>query len=150
MHILTTSTENQDIKIKPRKSYVVGVITLTLIDKETRTSKDYTGSYSFSDSTNVMTITVDFDDLKAETYYTLVIKDTDGNLIAYNYKERVIEDEGIFEYNNRLNIFGEDNVEHVYRGLVYVTNQTDYPKYEVGKNDYTTEDSYDNEFVFID
>jgi hypothetical protein len=34
--------------------------------------------------------------------------------------------------------------------MVYVTNQTDYPKYEVGKNDYTTEDSYDNEFVFID
>jgi len=117
MHILTTSTGNQDIKIKPRKTSAVGGTTLTLIDKATRASRDYANSYSFSASTNVMTITAAFDDLKAETYYTLVIKDT---------------------------------VEEIYRGVVYVTNQTDYPKYEVGKNDYTVEDSYDNEFVFID
>ncbi len=117
MHILTTSTENQDINIKPRKTSAVGGTTLTLIDKATRASRNYTNSYSFNDSTNIMTITAAFDDIKAETYYTLIIK---------------------------------DNVGDIYRGMVYVTNQTDYPKYEVGKNDYTTEDSYDNEFVFID
>lgn len=117
MHILTTSTENQDIIIKPRKTYAFGGAILTLTDKATRVSRNYSNAYNYNATTNTMTLTASFDDLKAETYYTFVVSDVRSE---------------------------------IYRGMVYVTNQTDYPKYEVGKNDYTLEDSYDNEFVFID
>lgn len=37
----------------------------------------------------------------------------------------------------------------VYKDLVFVTSQTDYPKYSVNQSEYNTENSFDNEFVVI-
>ena len=44
----------------------------------------------------------------------------------------------------------KDDVSEIYRGMAYVTNQIDYPKYEVGKGDYIVEQTFDNQFVFLD
>lgn len=116
MHILNTSTDTQVINIVPRRT-TTSNLKITLTDKSTRVSKDYTiQSGGHYEDVNVTVIEASFDDLKAETYYSLKLKD------AYGV---------------------------IYKGLVYVTDQTDYPRYEVGKGDYVTEDSYDNDFIII-
>jgi len=117
MHILTTSSASQDIKIKPRTSTVSGDTIVVLTSKSKRKSVNYTVTNSFNSTTNIMTLSGEFLNLILDSYYTFVVKDDNGEL---------------------------------YRGMIYVTNQTDYNKYEVGKGDYIQEDSYDNEFVFLD
>jgi hypothetical protein len=42
----------------------------------------------------------------------------------------------------------EDTTE-IYRGLIYATDQTDLEKYYVNQDQYTEEDSFDNEFIII-
>lgn len=42
----------------------------------------------------------------------------------------------------------EDTTE-IYRGLIYATDQTDLEKYYVNQDEYTEEDSFDNEFIII-
>jgi hypothetical protein len=37
----------------------------------------------------------------------------------------------------------------IYRGLIYATDQTDYDKYFISKDEYTEEDSFDNEFIIL-
>ena len=37
----------------------------------------------------------------------------------------------------------------IYRGSIFCTDQTDYNVFDVHSGDYTTEDSYDNDFVII-
>ena len=41
-----------------------------------------------------------------------------------------------------------DNTE-IYRGLIYATDQEDLEKYYINQNEYTEEDSFDNEFIII-
>lgn len=43
----------------------------------------------------------------------------------------------------------KDGSDVEYKGLVFCTDQTDYNKYEVGKDDYVIEDSHDNDFIII-
>jgi hypothetical protein len=43
----------------------------------------------------------------------------------------------------------KDGSDVEYSGMVFCTDQTDYNKYETGKDDYVVEDSYDNEFIII-
>ena len=43
----------------------------------------------------------------------------------------------------------KDGDDTEYKGVVFCTNQTDYNKYETGKNDYVVEDSHDNEYIII-
>lgn len=42
-----------------------------------------------------------------------------------------------------------DDTTEIYRGLIYATDQTDLEKYFISKDDYTEEDSYDNEFIIL-
>ena len=42
-----------------------------------------------------------------------------------------------------------DDDTEIYRGLIYATDQTDLEKYFISKDDYTEEDSYDNEFIIL-
>lgn len=119
MHVLTTSTSNQTLKIVPRES--VSNVSVVLIDKSERKEvSDIDDSCSTVDG--ISTITVQFDgssQLVEGRYYSLTVKDRDN----------------------------ENNV--VYRGMVFCTDQTDYNKYETSKGDYVVENSYDNEFVII-
>lgn len=43
----------------------------------------------------------------------------------------------------------KDNNGVFYRGMVYITEQTNANKYEVGKGDYIIEDTFDNSFIVI-
>ena len=117
MHILTTSTLSQEIKIKPRRTSTLGDVIVELTNKGERKTYSYTVSKNFSSVSNIMTLTHAFTNLISDVYYTLVVK---------------------------------DDVSEIYRGMLYVTNQENYDKYEVGKGDYTIQSSFDNEFVFLD
>jgi hypothetical protein len=42
-----------------------------------------------------------------------------------------------------------DDTTEIYRGLIYCTDQTDLEKYFVSKDEYTEEESFDNEFIIL-
>ena len=119
MHILTTSTSSQTLKVNARADlYNVQVI---LFDKsEKKELLDTDDECTTTDG--IATIEVEFDgsnQLVEGRYYSLTVKDRDNSNAV------------------------------VYKGLVFCTDQTDYNKYETGKDDYVVEDSYDNEFIII-
>ncbi len=43
----------------------------------------------------------------------------------------------------------KDGSEIIYRGLIFCTDQTDVEKFFVQDGDYTSETSYDNEYVIL-
>jgi predicted small secreted protein len=43
----------------------------------------------------------------------------------------------------------KDGSDIIYRGLIFCTDQTELDKYFINKDEYVSEDSYDNDFVFI-
>lgn len=119
MHILTTSTGSQILKIVPRAS--VTNIEVVLTDKSERKDMSYIDN-SCTTTDGITTTSVEFtgsNQLVEGRYYSLTVKDRDNS--------------------NAI----------VYKGLVFCTDQTDYNKYETGKDDYVVESSYDNEFVII-
>lgn len=119
MHILTTSTNAQTLKVNARTN--VFDVRVVLFDKSEKKELSVIDD-ECTTIDGITTIEVEFDgnkQLVEGRYYSLTVKDRDNN----------------------------DAV--VYKGLVFCTNQTDYNKYEVGKNDYTEETSYDNEFIII-
>jgi hypothetical protein len=119
MHILTTSTSSQILKIVPRVSITTAEVVLT--DKSERKNISYI-DFASSTTDGIATITVQFtgsDQLVEGRYYSLIVR-------------------------SRF-----DSSDIFYKGLVFCTDQTDYNKYETGKDDYVVESSYDNEFVII-
>ena len=119
MHILTTSTSSQTIKVVPRES--VDNVEVLLTDKSERKYISYIDDNCWTVD-GILTMTVQLEgsnQLIEGRYYSLTVKDRDN----------------------------ENNV--VYKGMVFCTDQTDYNKYETSKGDYVVEDSYDNEFVII-
>jgi hypothetical protein len=42
-----------------------------------------------------------------------------------------------------------DSGDVIYRDTIFCTNQTDYDKFDVHKDEYVTEDTYDNEFIVL-
>ena len=42
----------------------------------------------------------------------------------------------------------KDGSEVIYRGLIFCTDQTDLDKYYVNKDEYITDDTYDNDYIF--
>lgn len=42
----------------------------------------------------------------------------------------------------------KDGSEVIYRGLIFCTNQTDLDKYFVNKDEYVSDDTYDNDYIF--
>lgn len=43
----------------------------------------------------------------------------------------------------------KDGTDIIYNGMIFCTDQTDLDKYFINNNEYISEDSYDNDFVFI-
>ena len=37
----------------------------------------------------------------------------------------------------------------IYRDTIFCTNQTDFDKFDVHKDEYVTEDTFDNEFIVL-
>lgn len=116
MHILQAVDRIQEIKIKPRKTVLSGSCVVEMTNKSERRTFEYTVSHSYDSSTNITTLSFAFPNLIAESYYSIVVKDDDGD---------------------------------IYKGMIYVTNQTDFNKYEVGKGDYIVENTFDNDFIII-
>lgn len=61
-----------------------------------------------------------------------------------------------FQANNRLrrDVFYSMTIrnlseEVLYKGIAFCTDQEDLPKYDINKDRYTVEESYDNEFIFV-
>jgi hypothetical protein len=111
MKILTTSSI-QTIKFIPREA--VSSVTLTLTNKNTRTSENV--SVSVSNLDGYMSLTGSFS----------LIEGT-------NYSMKVVSQSG----------------DVIYRDTIFCTDQTDFDKFDVHKDEYVTEDTFDNEFIVL-
>ena len=134
MHILTTSTEEQTIKVAARRA-IVGDARLLLINKTTGEQFDYTGDFQFEQyqqNPDSSAIKWDGGDLGTADDLFLEISNVYSLSEGDYYTLKLIDDEG-----------------EVYRDIIFCTDQTDYNKYEVGKGDYINEDSYDNNFIIL-
>jgi len=72
----------------------------------------------------------------------IVTKTTSGDYMvlsaAFNLKEGT-------QYSYRV----KDGLEELYRGLIFCTDQSNLDNYFVNKNEYVSEDTYNNDFVII-
>jgi len=52
--------------------------------------------------------------------------------------------------NYSMTVFnGDVSGDVLYRDTIFCTNQTDFDKFDVHKDDYVTEDTFDNEFIVL-
>ena len=51
--------------------------------------------------------------------------------------------------NYSMDVFNDDGSGVIYRDTIFCTNQTDLDKFDVHKDDYVTEDTFDNEFIVL-
>jgi len=71
-----------------------------------------------------------------------VTKDTEGDFMKLTGEFSLKEGE---QYSFTV----KDNSDIIYRGLIFCTEQTELDKYFINKDEYVSENSYDNDFVFI-
>jgi hypothetical protein len=136
MKILTTASV-QSIKFIPR--HLVSSVVLTLTDKNTRTSTNV--GVSVVNSNGYMILTGSFD-LKEGTNYSMEV-----STFVQDFENRLILDGGSLE---SLGCITEPILKKViYRDTIFCTDQTDYNKFDVHKNEYVTEDTFDNEFIVL-
>jgi hypothetical protein len=135
MHILTTSTADQTIKIASRRN-IVGDLRLVLINKSTREQFDYTGDFQWQ----------------------LYLQNPEGAAIKWDGGDLVPTQGDIFlQITNQYALkegdyytlkLIDDNGE-VYRDIIFCTDQTDYNKYNPNKDKYTEEDSFDDSYIIL-
>ena len=111
MHILTTTSSSQSLKIIARSD--ASSPTLTLTDKTKR-----------KDSTVAVT------------------KTTNGGYMELSGSFSLVEGS---QYGFRV----KDGSTEIYRGLIFCTDQTDLDKYFINKDEYTSNQDHDNEFIVI-
>tara|TARA_R110002049_G_scaffold42653_5_gene126895 strand:+ start:159 stop:518 length:360 start_codon:yes stop_codon:yes gene_type:complete len=119
MKVLTTSANAQTFKVVPRE-YVANA-TLTIRDDSTNVSKTYTG-LTQTISVNHLQVSNTFSPVLVEgSYYDMTLKKTDGSII---YKDKIFcTDQGI--------------------------DQTQDQEYTVNSGAYTSDTSYDNDFIIL-
>lgn len=111
MHILTTTSNSQSLKIVPRLD--TDSPTLVITDKSKR--KDVTVSVTKTDDGDYMVLTGSFS-LVEGSQYTFRVK---------------------------------SGSKEIYRGLIFCTNQSDLDRYFINKDEYTSNQDYDNEFIVL-
>lgn len=119
MHILNPSESVQRLYFIPRNTTTVNANTI-FYDKQER--KSYTrGLYGITHQANGISYIsyVDIPDIMKEGRF----------------------------YGFTINDSETDDV--IYKGMIFCTAQTDYDKFDVHKDDYVVEDSYDNEYVIL-
>jgi len=72
-------------------------------------------------------------------------KSVDGDYMVLNGDFTLTEDN---LYTYRVEVSASDD-EEIYRGLIYCSDQASLDKYFINKDEYTEEDSFDNEYIFI-
>ena len=81
------------------------------------------------------------DKSKRTTPAVSVAKTTEGEYMKLSGVFSLIEGES---YSFKV----KDGSEVIYRGLIFCTDQTDLDKYHVNKDEYITDDTYDNDYIF--
>ena len=51
--------------------------------------------------------------------------------------------------NYSMEVLNDNGSGLIYRDTIFCTNQTDFDKFDVHKDDYVTEDTFDNEFIVL-
>lgn len=72
-------------------------------------------------------------------------KTDEGDYMVLNGTFSLIEDN---LYTYRVQVSAEDD-EEIYRGLIYCSDQESLDKYFINKDEYTEEESFDNEYIFV-
>jgi hypothetical protein len=136
MHVVTTSTDSQTIRFVPRRQND-GDVTVRIYDKSSRREINYSSSYVWQ--------TTD-----------LLFNDVDQNWnsepqVAFNYGDIFSTVSGQFSFreNEYYGIKLIDNGGELYKGMLFCTDQTDFDKFDVHKNEYIAEQSYDNEYITV-
>ncbi len=136
MHVVTTSTDSQTIRFVPRRQND-GDVTVRIYDKSSRREINYSSSYVWQ--------TTD-----------LLFNDVDQNwnsepLVVFNYGDIFSTVSGQFSFreNEYYGIKLIDNGGELYKGMLFCTDQTDFDKFDVHKNEYIAEQSYDNEYITV-
>jgi hypothetical protein len=119
MKVLTTSSSEQTIKVIPRE-YVTS-LSADITDDSTNTTTTYS-SITSTESHNHLQVPITFSPvLKEGRYYDMVLKKGDGTII---YKDKIFcTDQGI--------------------------DQTQNEEYSVNDSVYTTDTSFDNDFIIL-
>jgi len=87
--------------------------------------------------------TITLTDKSTRTSSTITVnKTTEGDYMvlsaAFNLKEGT-------QYSFRV----KDGLEEIYRGLIFCTDQANLDNYSVNKDEYVSQDTYNNDFVII-
>jgi len=77
-----------------------------------------------------------------KTIAVTVTKTTDEDFMVLTGSFALIE-------GNQYSFVVKNGTAELYRGMIFCTDQTVLDKYFVNQGEYTSEDSYDNEFVII-
>ena len=72
-------------------------------------------------------------------------KSDEGDYMVLNGTFSLVEDN---LYTYRVQVSAEDD-EEIYRGLIYCSDQESLDKYFINKDEYTEEESFDNEYIFV-
>jgi len=136
MHVVTTSTDSQIIRFVPRRQND-GDVTVRIYDKSSRREINYSSSYVWQ--------TTD-----------LLFNNVDQNWnadpeVVFNYGDIFSTVSGQFSFreNEYYGIKLIDNGGELYKGIFFCTDQTDFDKFDVHKNEYIAEQSYDNEYITV-
>ena len=136
MHVVTTSTDSQTIRFVPRRQND-GDVTVRIYDKSSRREINYSSSYVWQ--------TTD-----------LLFNNVDQNWnadpeVVFNYGDIFSTVSGQFSFreNEYYGIKLIDNGGELYKGILFCTDQTDFDKFNVHKNEYIAEQSYDNEYITV-
>ena len=71
--------------------------------------------------------------------------------VVFNYGDIFSTVSGQFSFreNEYYGIKLIDNGGELYKGILFCTDQTDFDKFDVHKNEYIAEQSYDNEYITV-
>ncbi len=136
MHIVTTSIDSQTIRFIPRRQNV-STVTVRIYDKSSRREINYKSDY-FWNLTDVL-------------YNNANQNWNEDPQIIFNYGDPFSTVSGQFSFreNEYYGIKLIDSSGELYKGVLFCTNQTDYDKFDVHKDDYVVEQSYDNEYITV-
>ena len=136
MHVVTTSTDSQTIRFVPRRQND-GDVTVRIYDKSSRREINYSSSYVW-ETTDLLFNNVD-QNWNADPE------------VVFNYGDIFSTVSGQFSFreNEYYGIKLIDNGGELYKGILFCTDQTDFDKFDVHKNEYIAEQSYDNEYITV-
>ena len=136
MHVVTTSTDSQTIRFIPRREND-GDVTVRIYDKSSRREVNYSSAY-FWQTTDIFFNNAD------QTW------NEDPEIVfIYNDVFSTVSGQFSFRENEYYGIKLIDNSGELYKGVLFCTDQTDYDKFDVHKDDYVVEQSYNNEYITV-